>query len=177
MKVEKIPTEKVRKPGFLLLDDEGQSIEEVEGYLSYLVACGSSPNTVQAYAYDLLHFYRFLNERSVGWEAFTPALSLDFFEHLSKMPGRNFRVQRLSPVLVSEEVGEEGPATVLSPNSVNRTMACVSSYFGYLIFSGRSVATTNPVQKKPDPALARVPERRKPFLHGIATKRPSCCGA
>ncbi len=45
---------------FVLLDDEGLAISVVTNFLGYLRARGSSPNTLSAYAHDLLHFFQFL---------------------------------------------------------------------------------------------------------------------
>ncbi len=146
-----------------MVDEKGCLIEEVDGFLPHLTARGCSPNTVEAYAYDLLHFYRFLNEREVGWEEFTPALSLDYLEHLGKTASRNGRARSFSLALVAGE----GSVTMLSPATINRAIACVSSFYDYLSFSGRSAPTANPILKKQDPALARVPEHHRPFLEGI----------
>ena len=40
---------------FLLLDGEGLEVTAVSDFLRHLRARGSSPNTLSAYAYDLLH--------------------------------------------------------------------------------------------------------------------------
>ncbi len=158
---------------FRLLGEDGMPIEEVEGFMGYLAARDCSPNTLSAYAHDLLHFYRFLGERAVSWEDFTPALSLEFLEYLRKCPSRNGRARRLSPALVVGEETLDGlPATRLSPETVNRTMACLSSFYDFLIFSGRSSGDRNPVRKRQDPALARVSDRPKPFLSGISRSKP-----
>ncbi len=45
---------------FELLDDSGQALPEISGFMHFLSARGCSPNTLAAYAYDLLHFTRFL---------------------------------------------------------------------------------------------------------------------
>ena len=63
---------------YTLVDDDGQPIPVVSQFLGYLDARGCSPNTLSAYAYDLLHFTRFLHEQSWNYDDFTPARSLRF---------------------------------------------------------------------------------------------------
>jgi hypothetical protein len=48
------------KVSFELVDDQGEIVTAAAGFLRYLSARGCSPNTLSAYAHDLLHFYRFL---------------------------------------------------------------------------------------------------------------------
>ena len=48
------------EPRFELLGDDGQPIAVVADFLRQLHARGYSPNTLSAYAHDLLHFFRFL---------------------------------------------------------------------------------------------------------------------
>ena len=74
--------------------------------------------------------------------------------------------------MASEKAPDGLPATRLSPETVNRAIAAVSSFYEYLIVVGRSDANTNPVQRKEDPAYCRVSERPKPFLAGISSGRP-----
>lgn len=173
MRVEKVHRGPAGEVRFRLLGEDGAPIEEAESFMGYLAARDCSPNTLSAYAHDLLHFYRFLGQRAISWEDFTPALSLEFLKYLRKAPSRNGRARRLAPALVASEKAPDGlPATRLSPETVNRAIAAVSSFYEYLIVVGRSDANTNPVQRKEDPAYCRVSERPKPFLAGISSGRP-----
>src|SRR5687768_9540021 len=65
-----------------LLDDADQPIAEVVGFLHHLRVRGCSSNTLAAYAYDLLHFLRFLTQQDLTYAAFTPARALLFLEYL-----------------------------------------------------------------------------------------------
>ena len=47
-----------------LLDDDGEPIEVVSGFLRFLAARDFSPNTLVSYAYDLRHLWRFFAERA-----------------------------------------------------------------------------------------------------------------
>jgi hypothetical protein len=71
---------------FELLDDHGDVVLEVDGFLRYLAARDCSPNTLSAYAHDLLHFYRFLERDGLSIETFGPAESLALLEYLRQCP-------------------------------------------------------------------------------------------
>ena len=49
-----------------LLDDDGEPIEVVSGFLRFLAARNFSPNTLVSYAYDLRHLWRFFAERGLS---------------------------------------------------------------------------------------------------------------
>src|SRR5436190_23678037 len=68
--------------GVELLDDVGEPVVVVSSFLRHLAARGCSPNTVEAYAYDLGHFWRFLAARGLSWEEFRPAYALELLEAL-----------------------------------------------------------------------------------------------
>lgn len=152
----------------LLLDDADQPIALVSGFLRHLAARDYSPNTLVAYAYDLLHFWRFLSEQHLPYQDFTPVRSLEFLEYLRKTPSRK-RVQRLGLTLCTTEDGL--PATCLSAPSINRVFAAVSSFYEYLILAGH-LAAENPLVKMDDPAQARVSDRHPPFLGYASRQRP-----
>ncbi len=155
---------------FELLDDDDQPIAVVAGFLRHLRARGCSPNTLAAYAYDLLHFMVFLNERQLTYQEFTPPHALQFLEYLSTIPSRK-QAQRLSLVL-STTTHEGTSTTRLSPATINRTFAAVSSFYEYLILSGEFMQRENPIQQVDDPALARVSERHRPFMGRASRQRP-----
>lgn len=154
---------------FALLDDAGEPIVPVSGFLRHLAARGYSPNTLSAYAYDLLHFFRFLARRGEAFGDFAPSHALDLLEHLRMVPSRG-RAGRFG---VSACLADgDRPAMGLSPASINRILAAVSSFYEYLILSGQLAGRDNPLQTVPDPATARVPERHRPFMDGASRQRP-----
>jgi integrase len=153
---------------FELLDDQDHPVTEVAGFLRHLGARGCSPNTLSAYAYDLLHFFRFLTLHGLTLDAFGPAESLALLEYLRQVPSRQ-PAQRLDLVLATTIAGRS--TTRLAPATINRIFAAVSSFYEYLILSGRW-ATENPIQRRPDPALARVAERHQSFMGPASRQRP-----
>jgi len=170
MRVQRIQQSSRQDLSFELLDDNDHPIPAVSGFMRHLRARGCSPNTLSAYAFDLLHFMRFLQEHQLTVQEFTPAHALTFLEYLSTLPSHK-RAQRLSLVL-STRTPEGSSTTRLSPATLNRIFAAVSSFYEYLILSDQFTARENPIQKVDDPALARVSERHRPFLGKASRQRP-----
>jgi integrase len=170
MRVHCIQHEDNREVSFELLDDTGQPIEVISGFMRHLQAREYSPNTLSAYAYDLLHFMQFLREQQLTYLEFRPSHALLFLEYLSQLPSRKL-ARRLSPVL-STTTTDGTSATRLSPATINRIFAAVSSFYEYLILAGEFTEHENPIQNVPDPALARVPERHRPFMGYASRQRP-----
>lgn len=153
-----------------LLDDADLPIVVVSQFLRHLSARGYSPNTLSAYAYDLLHFTRFLSQEHLTYEEFTPEHSLAFLDYLSHIPSRR-QAQRASLVLCTT-TDDGRPTTRLSPATINRTFAAVSSFYEYLILSGHLKNKENPILKEDDYATSRVSERHQPFMGHDSRQRP-----
>lgn len=146
-----------------LLDGSGAPIPIVSAFLGHLAARGCSPNTVLAYAHDLQHLWRFHAARSMTWDGMTPVESLGLLEHLRETPRR--RHFRPLP-------GADGAATAahLSPATINRILAAVSSFYDWTILAGR-FDRPNPIQKVADRALVLISARHRPFLDGVGGGR------
>jgi len=155
---------------FELLDDNEEPIAAISGFMRHLSARGCSPNTLVAYIYDLQHFMQFLKEQQLAYQQFRPVHSLAFLEYLSLLPSRKL-AQRLGLVL-STTTSQGHSTTRLSPTTINRIFAAVSSFYEYLILSGQFTERENPIQKVDDPALARVSERHRPFMGRASRQRP-----
>jgi integrase len=151
-----------------LLDEDGESIEVVSGFMRFLAARDCSPNTLLSYAYDLRHLWRFFVRDGLTWEEFAPRHSIALLEYLRSVPSSRPR-QRMTLAVVVD--GDGGPATKLAANTVNRILAAVSSFYEYVILAGL-FERLNPIEKRPDPALQRVPERHRPFMGGASRQRP-----
>jgi len=92
MQVRRLQSDPNHSLSFELLDESAQPIAVVSAFMRHLAARGYSPNTLSAYAYDLLHFFRFLSGQKLTWEDFTPALSLAFLKYLRQVSSHK-RVQ------------------------------------------------------------------------------------
>ncbi len=170
MRVRRFQLDNEHDFSFELLDDDNQPISIVSGFMRHLRARGCSPNTLSAYAYDLLHFMQFLQEQQLPYLEFRPPHALLFLEYVSQLPSRK-AARRLGLVLSTTTV-DGVPTTRLSPATINRTFAAVSSFYEYLILAGHFTERENPIQKVPDPALARVPERHRPFMGYASHQKP-----
>src|SRR5258708_7687141 len=157
MKVQRIKGGDHSDVSYRLLDGADQPIEAVSDFMRHLQARGFSPNTQAAYAYDLLHFMSFLEQQQLNYLDFTPRHALDFLAYLRALPNRK-QVQRLSMVLCTTAAGES--ATHLSASSINRVLAAVSSFYEYLILSGKLTRRENTIQKTDSPATALVTARQ-----------------
>jgi integrase len=151
-----------------LLDEAGEPIEVVAGFLRFLAARDCSPNTLVSYAYDLRHLWRFFARHGLTWQEFGPRDAIPLLEYLRSVPSSRPR-QRMTLTVVTTDAGT--PATKLAATTVNRILAAVSSFYEYLILAGRLDAA-NPIEKRPDPALARVSERHQPFMGRASRQRP-----
>ena len=154
---------------FDLLDDHDQPIAEVAGFMRHLSARDCSPNTLCAYAHDLLHFYQFLELTGLTLDGFGPPESLSLLEHLRRVPSR--RPARRLDLVLTTTTAAGSSATRLAAATVNRILAAISSFYEYLIVAGRW-PTENPIQRRPDPALARVSDRHRPFMGAASRQRP-----
>lgn len=119
-----------------------------------------------SYAYDLRHLWMFFDRDGLSWEEFAPRHAIGLLEYLRTVPSRRPR-QRMMTLVIDAD----GPATRLAATTVNRILAAVSSFYVYVIMAG-AFDWQNPIEKRPDPALARVPERHRPFMDGASRQRP-----
>jgi integrase/recombinase XerD len=146
--------------------DGADAIVPVAGdFLAHLAARGCSPNTILAYGHDLGHLRRFLGAAQLAWDELTPERAVDLLAHLRATPARR-RGRPRTPVLASSEGALAGPPG-LSPATVNRALAAVSSFYDWAILAGRFDGP-NPIARVADRALLHTTDRHRPFLAGIA---------
>lgn len=182
MQVKRIRNEAGTLSSFELLDDQGQPIEIVNGFLHYLTATGASPHTLSAYSYDLLHFSRFLKNQNLAFEEFSPPHSLQLLAYLRELPvKRVVRGMDLSVCTTDPAISQS--ATKLAPASINRIFAAVSSFYDYLNLAGllplQAEETSqplppaaNPILKVADQATSKVSDRHRPFMGRVSFQQP-----
>ena len=153
------------EPVALLVRRDGSAEEDVERFLRLLVARDYSPNTVRAYAYDLLKLFRFLEARELSVGDFTPALAVEFLQWLRWQSSMR-RAQRRTPAVVTAE------GRRLAARTCNRVLAAISSFYEFLISCERYCKPDNPLLRQVDQAAARVPSLHRPALLTSADQRP-----
>jgi integrase/recombinase XerD len=136
----------------------------VNRFLRHLLDSGCSPNTAAAYGYDLKYLLEFLDEQGLDCDEFGPGAASELLGWLRRRPSRQ-PAQRLGLALVVTE------GRLLAPASVARALAAVSSFFEWAI-AAEVLDGENPMQRRADPALARVPARHQPFAGGASRQQP-----
>jgi integrase len=183
MKVERIKSNSEEGQGhslsftisYTIVDDRDQPIEGIseatDGFMRHLHARDFSPNTLSAYAYDLLHFFSFLKQQDLAYLDFAPTHALELLAYLRAIPSRK-PAHRLGLTLCTSQDG--ACATHLAAATINRILAAVSSFYEYLILSGQLGGRENPIQKVDDPVSARfgVTERHQPVMGHASQQRP-----
>jgi len=169
MKVQRITASSIGAVLYTIVDDDDQPIEVISSFMHHLHARDFSPNTLAAYAYDLLHFFSFLKQHDLTYLDFTPIHALELLAYLRAIPSRK-PAHRLSLVLCASEEGAS--ATHLAATTINRMLAAISSFYEYLILSGQLATRENPIQKVDDPVTGRVAERHRPFMGHASQQRP-----
>ena len=149
----------------VLLDGSGHEVVPVGRFLAHLSDSGYSPNTLCSYGYDLRRLFMFLGQRGLEWTQFRPSTALEFLGYLRRIPSRG-PAQRLG-LSVATAGGR-----LLSPATVSRILAATSSFFEWAIAAELYSGGDNPMQKRDDAALGRVPERHQPFVGLASRQRP-----
>lgn len=147
------------------VDESGDQVALVTRFLSHLGDSGYSPNTLCAYAYDLRHLASFLDEHDMSWSEFRPSTALSFLAYLRRLPSRR-PAQRLGLTVAT------GEGRLLSPATVARVLAATSIFFEWAIAAEEYAGADNPMQRRVDQALGRVPDRHQPFAGGASRQQP-----
>lgn len=145
-----LPTSGVES--FTVIGPDLRPVEVVDEYLAWLTDCERSPNTVEAYAFDLRAFWTFLGDRGLSWEQ-VGVIELGEFAAWARRPAENV-------VVLADE------AARLSPRTVNRMLAAVVGFYELQARRGSTLARDLLVQTRSGHGSY------KPFLHGIARSRP-----
>ena len=118
-----------------------------------------------ALGYDLRHLAAFLDGQRLDWNDFRPSTALEFLGYLRRMPSAR-AAQRLGLTVATEH------GRLLSPATVQRALAAASSFFDWAIAAEQYTTGDNPMQRRVDHALGRVPERRRPFVGAASRQQP-----
>src|SRR6266566_5669813 len=127
-----------RGAGWRLAGPGSAAFGVVNEYLAYLADRRYSPRTVRSYAFDLLHFCRWLSADGTALEAVTTDTLLRFLAACREevLPG-----QRGGNVVVLRS----GRAAGYAPATVNRRLAAISGLFAFRAM--RDPSAPNPVPR------------------------------
>ena len=149
-------------------DEESSSAEPICRFLAYLTAKGYSPNTVVAYAHDIVHLLTFLTSQRIDWTEFSAERSVDFLLYLRSTPSK--RRHRDWTIRLAAQDGIAVPPS-LSAATINRILVAVSALYDWAIFGG-TFPGANPIAKIEDRISWRATDRHRPFLAGISPQKP-----
>jgi integrase/recombinase XerC len=138
---------------------EGQwdaaGLQLCNGYLGYLADRRYSPASVRAYAFDLLHFARWLGGQGVALQDVDTDALLRYLAgcRAERRPGQHDNVISLAG----------GRATGFAPATINRRLAAVSGLFSFRAM--RDLAVANPVPRGLAARRAAAGERAGLLAH------------
>jgi integrase/recombinase XerC len=101
------------------IEGDGADVDLVNQFLAHLGARAFSPATARAYAYDLLNFLRFLNERCARLQGVVATDVFDYLDWQQRATAGTGKVVRLT-----ERRG-------VSPATMNRRIAAVRGLFEF----------------------------------------------
>jgi site-specific recombinase XerD len=130
-------------------------------YPGYLADRRYSPASVRAYAFDLLHFARWLSGEDIGLDALDTDALLRYLAacRAESRPGQHENVISLA----------SGQASGFAPATINRRLAAISGLFSYR--SMRDPAVASPVPRGPAARRACAGERAGLLGH-LARPKP-----
>ena len=133
----------------------------INGFLGYVADRGYSPRTVRAYAFDLLHFARWLAADGTGLGQVDTDVLLRYLA-ANRTQQRDGQPENVIPLA-------RGSAAGFAPATINRRMAAISGLFGF-----RSMRDPDAVNPVPMGAAARRAARgeRAGLLGHLARPKP-----
>jgi site-specific recombinase XerD len=151
-----------RAGGWVLTGPSAERFELVNDYLSYLVDRHYSPRTVRAYAFDLLHFARWLESEDIALGSVTIETLLGYLAacRTADVPGRpGGNVYSI----------RDGRNAGYAPATINRRLAAISGLFDFRAM--RDPAAVNPVPRGKEARTTSSGERAGLLGH-LARPRP-----
>jgi site-specific recombinase XerD len=103
---------------------EARSFSLINEYLEYLVDRAYSPRTVEAYAFDLLSFARWLLSEKVALDAVNTDVTVRYLAACRRAPVRGRPGGNVYSI-------RDGRNEGFAPRTVNRRLAAISGLFGY----------------------------------------------
>lgn len=160
MHVESIKNIDGNTLGYLVVDNEGKEVNVISDFISYLRVKNYSPNTLKNYTYDLRYCFEYFEVINKSYADIKPKDLIGLVEYLTdkKCKGKPDNIIRLSDVV-------EGRAKAggLSPKSINRILATLSSFYDWLNLTDDNYTGT-PLPEVTDYKTVPINESYKGFL-------------
>lgn len=115
----------------------GDHVSVVASFVRFLNARRCSPNTIVAYLYDLRFLYAYLSSAGITIEQFDTARSANFMAYLADRQRGTGGRRPSTPALVSDR---------LSPATINRVLAAVSTFYEHLVLTRTLPIIRNPLE-------------------------------
>lgn len=152
MRVQRVVSPSTGQGSWTVVGADLLPVPAVESFLVYLEARALSPTTVRTYAYALSAYFTYLEEAGRDWEA----------AKLDDLAGFITWLRRPAPNVIVLDAS----VSRRSASTVNKTLAAVSSFYGYQVRDGCDVADRLVVWR-------HIASRRyKPFLYHVTKSRP-----
>jgi site-specific recombinase XerD len=139
----------------VVTDASSAGLELFNDYLGYLADRRYSPASVRAYAFDLLHFARWLGNENIRLDEVRTDTLLSYLAacRTARLPGQRDNVIPL----------RNGRAAGLAPATINRRLAAISGLFTFRCM--RDPDAVNPVPKGPAARRSAKGERTGMLAH------------
>jgi site-specific recombinase XerD len=145
-----------RGPGFVLTGRGAERFKLIDDYLDYLADRAYSAHTIEAYAFDLLSFARWLESEQLALEAVTTDSLVRYLAACRLAPVRGRPGGNVYSI-------RDGRSTGFAPSTINRRLAAISGLFSYrqMLDPG----ATNPVPRGKEARRATSGERSGALGH------------
>lgn len=129
MHVENIKNKDGDILGYLVVDNNGNEVKIISEFISYLRVKNYSPNTLKNYTYDLRYCFEYFETINKSYLEVKPKDLIGLVEYLTdkKCKGKADNVIRITDVAEGKT-----KAGGLSPKTINRIMATLSSFFDWV---------------------------------------------
>lgn len=169
MNVEKVVNPEGKIDGYILVDSNYEPIQQVNDYLKFLKNKNYSPNTFKNYAYDLKHYFKYLESIKKWYQDIEPIDIVNFIGHLRRLENKQ-RPDNVNSIFEGTDRKQGGG---LSGNTINRIISTISSFYDYEVLHNSNEIKKNPIPKQKDENFWRNSDRYKPFLEHAKRRLPS----
>ncbi len=161
MKVEAVKDNNEKAVNYIVVDNDCKEVMPITNFINYLRVKNYSPNTLKNYTYDIRYCFEYFYE--VLEKEYTDIIPKDLvglLEYLSDRPCKN----KPNNVITFKDIcNGETKTGRLSPDTIQRILASISSFYDWVNLSDQGY-NTNPVVQIVDYKAVPVNNSYKGFL-------------